>query len=143
MRLSVKKTKLLVEGADPDEVHNIVIHGETVEQVDHFKYLGSTKNNNANCSEDIKARISTAKKRMIDLQVLWNDRNLSMALKMKLVKTLVWSALVYGAESWTLCKADESRITAAEMWFWSRMLNISWKQRRTNASILCELDTER
>ena len=69
-----------------------------------------------------------------------------MPLKMKLVKTLVWSALVYGAESWTLCKADESRILACEMWFWRRMLNISmisWKQNGINASILCELDTER
>ena len=104
-------------GADPDEVHNIEIDGETVEQVDHFKYLWSTKYNNANSSKDIKSRIAIAKKRMIDLHVLWNDRNLSMPLKMKLVKTLVWSALVYGAESWTLCKADESRIMAPEMWF--------------------------
>ena len=102
MRLNVKKSKLLVAGADPDEVHNIQIDSETVEQVENFKYLGSTKYNNANCSKDIKSRIAIAKKRMADLQVLWNDRNLSMPLKMKLVKTLVWSALVYGAESWTL-----------------------------------------
>ena len=45
LRLNVKKTKLLVAGADPDEVHNIKIDGETVERVDHFKYLGSTKYN--------------------------------------------------------------------------------------------------
>ena len=143
IRLNVKKTKLLVAGADLDEVHNIQIDSETVEQVDHFKYLGSTKYNIANCSKDIKSRIAIAKKRMVDLQVLWNDKNLSMPLKMKLVKTLVWSALVYGAESWTLWKADESRIMAAEMWIWRRMLNISWKQKRTNTSILCDLDTER
>ena len=67
---------------------------------------------------------------MIDLQVFWNDRNFSMPLKMKLVKTLVWSALVYGAESRTLCKADESRIMAAEMWFWKRIVNIRWKQKK-------------
>ena len=80
---------------------------------------------------------------MIDLQVIWNDTNLSIQLKMKLVKTLVWSALVYGAESWTLLKADVNRIMAAEMWFWRRMLNINWKQKRTNASVLLELGTER
>ena len=143
LRLNVKKTKLLVGRVDPAKVHNIEIDSETIEQVDHFKYLGSTKYNNAQSSKYIKSRIAIAKKRMIDPQVLWNDRNCSMPLKMKLVKTIVWSALVYGAESCTLCKADESRIMAAEMWIWRRMINISWKQNRTNASILCELDTER
>ena len=62
LRLNVEKTKLPVARADPDEVHNIKIDGETVEQVDHFKYLGSTKYNNANCSKDIKSRIAIAKK---------------------------------------------------------------------------------
>ena len=142
LRLNVKKTKIMVAGAVPEE-HNIMIDGENVEQVDRFKYLGSTKTANANCSNDIKSRIAIAKKRMIDLQVIWNDTNLSIQLKMKLVKTLVWSALVYGAESWTLFKADVNRIMAAEMWFWRRMLNINWKQKRTNASVLLELGTER
>ena len=103
----------MVAGAVPEEEHNIMIDGENVEQVDRFKYLGSTKTANANCSNDIKSRIAIAKKRMIDLQVIWNDTNLSIQLKMKLVKTLVWSALVYGAESWTLFKAD--RIMAARI----------------------------
>ena len=130
-------------GGDPEEQYNIMIDGERVEHVNHFKYLGSTKKANANCSNDIKSRIAIAKKRMIDLQLIWNDKNLSNQLKMKLAKTLVWSALVYGAESWTLCKADENRILAAEMWIWRRMLNINWKQKRTNVSILQELETER
>ena len=144
LRLNVKKTKIMVAGAVPEEEHNIMIDGENVEQVDRFKYLGSTKTANANCSNDIKSRIAIAKKRMIDLQVIWNDTNLSIQLKMKLVKTLVWSALLYGAESWTLFKADVNRIMAAEMWFfWRRMLNINWKQKRTNANVLLELGTER
>ena len=53
LRLNVKKTKLLVAGADPDEVHNIEIDGETVEQVDHFKYLWSTKYNNATAQKTL------------------------------------------------------------------------------------------
>ena len=80
---------------------------------------------------------------MVELYEIWNDKNITICLKMKLVKTLVWSALLYGAESWTLLKADENRIMAAEMWFWRRMLNISWKEKRTNRSILAELKTKR
>ena len=52
----------------------------------------------------------------------------------------MWSALIYGAEAWTLFKSDENRLMAAEMWIWRRMLGVSWKQKRTNSSILSELD---
>ena len=143
LHLNVKKTKLLVAGKTSDTDRSIQIDGETVKEVESFKYLGSTKNSDASCTTDIKIRIAIAKKRMVDLHVLWNDRNISTGLKIKLVKTLVWSALLYGAESWTLLKADENRIMAAEMWFWRRMLKISWKDKRTNLSVLQELNTER
>ena len=121
------------------EEHNITIDSEKVEQVESFKYLGSTKTTTAACSGDIKSRIAIAKWRMIELQDIWNDRNLSKDLKVRLVKALVWSALIYGAEAWTLFKSDENRIIAAEMWIWRRMLGVSWKEKRTNASILSEL----
>ena len=57
-------------------------------------------------------------------------------------KALVWSALIYGAEVWTLFKSDVN-IMAAEMWIWRRMLGVSWKEKRTNASILSELDVKK
>ena len=143
LSLNVKKTKLLVAGKKPESKYNISIDGEEVEEVERFKYLGSIKTSTADCTSDIKARIAIAKKKMVDLQDIWRDKNIKKELKMKLVKTLVWSALLYGAESWTLRKADENRIMAAEMWFWRRMLSISWKEKRTNISILQELNTNR
>ena len=143
LRLNVKKTKLLVAGKKPESKYNISIDGEEVEEVERFKYLGSIKTSTADCTSDIKARIAIAKKKMVDLQDIWRDKNIKKELKIKLVKTLVWSALLYGAESWTLRKADENRIMAAEMWFWRRMLSISWKEKRTNVSILQELNTNR
>ena len=72
-----------------------------------------------------------------------HDKNLTMDLKVKLVRALVWSALIYGAEAWTLFKSDENRIMAAEMRMRRRLLNVSWKEKRTNASILSELDVKR
>ncbi|XP_072021391.1 uncharacterized protein [Amphiura filiformis] len=134
LKLNMKKTKHLVTGAVEKE-YNITIDGEEVEQVDHFKYLGSVKTSNANCTADIKASIGMAKGRMIELQDLWNDRNLPTELKMKLIKILVWSVLLYGLEGWTMTKADERPKLAAEMWFWRRMLNISWKEKQTGASL--------
>ena len=72
LKLNVKKTKPLVAEGEPKE-YNSKIDGEDVEQVNHFKYLGSVKTATANCTADIKARIGMAKGRMIELQDIWND----------------------------------------------------------------------
>jgi len=56
------------------------------------------------------------------------------------METLVFPVFSYGAESWTIKAADRYRIDAFEMWCWRRMLRISWTEKRTNASILEELD---
>ena len=129
----------MVAGSSKEE-HNITIDGEKVEQVESFKYLCSTKTATSACSGDIKSKIAIAKRRLIELQDIWNDRNISKYLKVRLVKALVWSSVIYGAEVWTLLKSDENIIMAAEMWIWKRMLGVTWKEKRTNASIVSELD---
>lgn len=58
------------------------------------------------------------------------------------MRTLVFSIFLYGAETWTLKKADRSRIDAFEMWCWRRMLRIPLTAHRTNVSILRELKIE-
>ena len=84
-----------------------------------------------------------AKRRMCELTTLWKDRSIPVALKMRLVKTLVWTVLSYGAEAWTLKARDERMITSMEMWLWRRMLRISWMEKRTDNSILQELEIKR
>ena len=74
---------------------------------------------------------------------LWNDRSIPVALKMRLVKTLVWTVLSYGAEAWTMKVRDERKITSMEMWPWPIMICISWMEKRTDNSILQELDIKR
>ena len=95
------------------------------------------------CSEDVKARIARAKKATMELDTIWKDRGIRKELKMKLVKALIWPVITYGAEGWTLKKEDERRLEAAEMWGYRRMLRISWTEKRTNKSILNELQTRR
>ncbi|GFS09884.1 endonuclease-reverse transcriptase [Elysia marginata] len=51
--------------------------------------------------------------------------------------------MLYGCETWTIRKADESKIEAAEMWFFRRLLRVSWKDRRTNGNVLAEMGTGR
>ena len=102
----------------PDDI-TIRVNNDPVEKVKQFKYLGSLK------STDVNARIAMAKRRMCELTTLWKDRSIPVALKMILVKTLVWTVLSYGAEAWTLKVRDERKITSMEMWLWRRMMRIS------------------
>ena len=60
-----------------------------------------------------------------------------------LLKCLVWPVVVYGCESWAQKKDDDNKIQAAEMCFFRRLLRVSWKDRRTNVSVLEQLDVER
>lgn len=80
-----------------------------------------------------------AKSAMSQLHRTWRDRNISLKTKTKLVRTLVFSILLYGAETWTLRSADRKRIDAFEMWCWRKMLRIKWTAFRTNISILTKL----
>ena len=121
----------------------IAIGQEELEEVTNFKYLGSIKSKDADCTTDINARIVMAKKRMISLSNIWKDKNIKTTLKMKIMKCLVWTTMTYGAEGWTLRKTNVKKIQSAEMWFYRRLLRTSWKERRTDLSILQELNTER
>ena len=125
LKLNVKKTKLMTIGDVPDDI-TIRVNNDPVEKVKQFKYLGSLKSTDGDCSKDVNARIAMAKRRMCELTTLWKDRSIPVALKMRLVKTLVWTVLSYGAEAWTLKARDERKITSMEMWLWRRMLRISW-----------------
>ena len=113
-----------------------MVDNEPIEVVEHFKYLGSLKSADGNCSKDTRSRIGMAKKRKLDLVPIWKDRGINKDLKMKLVRSLVWTVLTYGAEGWPLKKADEKRIESAEMWIYHRMLRVSWTEHRTDESII-------
>ena len=141
LKLNARKTKLMVVGDENTNV-SIDVDGETIDKLNSFKYLGAIKTSTGSCSEDVKARIGRAKKATMELDTIWKDRGIRK-LKMKLVKALIWPVITYGAEGWTLKKDDERRLEAAEMWCYQRMLRISWTEKRTNKSILNELQTRR
>merc|ERR1711860_448944 len=84
-----------------------------------------------------------AKKKMIDLNNIWKDRGIPIFLKIKLLKTLIWPVMLYGSESWTLRCEENNKINASEMWFYRRLLRVKWTDKRTNDSILVELNTNR
>ena len=141
MKLNAKKTKVMYIGKGLYK--DIIVDGETLERVNEFIYLGSTKTSNGDCKADIVRRIAMGKSKMVELKNIWKDKDLSFELKIKIMKVLVWTVITYGAEGWTLRADEKNRILAAEMWCYRRLLNVTHKDRRTNVSILEELNTER
>ena len=147
LKLNAKKTKVIhVTGKDSSnnkENNKIEINKEALETVEDFKYLGSIKTKDGKCMKDVKARTGMAKNKMLQLNTIWKDHSIPITLKIKLLQCLIWPVLMYGCESWTIRKSEEDKIQATEMWFYRRLLGVSWKEKRTNESILEQLGVTR
>ena len=76
---------------------------------------------------------------MTSLDSILKSRDISLSTKVHLVKAMVFPAVVYGCESWTIKKAESWRIDFYELWCWRRLLRVPWTARRFNQSILKEI----
>ena len=142
LKLNAKKTKVMhINGKEvpPD----IQVNDTNLEYVENFKYLGSVKTNDGTCLQDIRTRIAMTKQKMVQLNNIWKDRGIPVKLKLKILRCLIWPVLLYGCEAWTLRKEESNKLRAAEMWLYRRLLRVSWKDKRTNESVLNELSVER
>ena len=70
------------------------------------------------------------------------SRSWSMTTKVHLVKAMVFPVVMYGCESWTIKKAERWRIDPFELWCWRRLLRVPWTARRSNQSVLKEINPE-
>ena len=79
------------------------------------------------------------KKIMTNLDSILKSREITLLTKVYLIKAMVFEAVMYGCESWTIKKAEHLRIDAIELWCWRRLLRVPWTARRYNQSILKEI----
>ena len=80
------------------------------------------------------------KKVMTNLDSIFKSRDITLATKVRLVKTMVFPVVMYGCESWTVKKAERWRIDAFELWCWRRLLRVLWTARRSSQPILKEIN---
>ena len=73
---------------------------------------------------------------------LWPSRDISLPTKVRLVKAMVFPVVMYGCESWNMKKSERQRSDAFELWCWRRLLRVPWTARRSNQSILKEINSE-
>ena len=77
---------------------------------------------------------------MTNLDSIVKSRDITLQIKVHLVKAMVFPVVMYGCESWTVKKAERQRIAAFELWCWRRLLRIPWTATRPNQSILKEIN---
>ena len=111
--------------------------GETMETVTGFIFLGSKITADGDCSHEIKRCLLTGRKAMTNLDSIGKSRDSTLLTKVHLVKVMVFPVVMYGCESWTIKKAD-----AFELCCWTRFLRVPWTARRSNRSILKEINPE-
>ena len=76
---------------------------------------------------------------MTNLDSIFKSRDITLLTKVCLVKAMIFPAVMYGSESWTMKKAECQRIDAFELWCWRRLLRVPWTARSSNQSTLKEI----
>ena len=79
---------------------------------------------------------------MTNLDNILSSRDITLLTKARLVKAMVFPAVMYGYESWTIKKAECRRLDAFELWCWRRLLRVPWTLRRSNQSVLKQISPE-
>ena len=95
-----------------------------------------------NCSHETKRHLLLGRKAMKNLGSILESRDITLPTKVCIVKAMVFPVVMYECESWTMKKAEHWRIDALELWCWRNSFKIPWTQRRSNQSILMEINPE-
>ena len=118
---------------------NIKIGDKTLEEVDKLKYLGSTITNDVNCKNEVKTRIAVGTSALTKLNPVLKNSNNTLKINIHLLRSVVWATTLYACESWTLHSITEKKISAFEIKCYRKILNVSYKEHRTNDCIAKEI----
>ena len=116
--------------------------GEKVEAVTDLIFLGFMITADSDCNHKIKRYLLFGRKALTSLSSILKKQRHRFANKVHIFKSMVFLVVMYGCESWTIKKAEHQRINAFELWCWRRLLRVPWTARRSNQSILKEINPE-
>ena len=100
---------------------------------------GSKITADGDCRHEIKRHLLLGRKVMTNLDSIFKSRDITLPTKVHLVKAMVFPAVMYGSESWTVKKAEHWRIDVFELWCWRRLFRVPWTARGSNQSILKQI----
>ena len=94
------------------------------------------------CTHETKRHLLLGRKAMTNLDSILKSRDITLPTMFHLVKAMFFPVVMYGCESWTIKKAESQRIDTFQLWCWRRFLRVPWTSRRSNQSILKEINSE-
>ena len=136
LKLNIQKTKIMASSP----ITSWQIDGETVEIMADFIFLGSKITAGGDdCSHEIKTHLLLERQIMTNLDSILKSRDITLSIKVHLVKAMVFPVVMYRCESWTIKKTEHWIIDAFELWCWRRLLRVPWTERRSIQSNLKEI----
>ena len=113
-----------------------------VEGVTDIIFLGSKITAVGDCSHEIKRHLLLGRKAMTKLESILKKQRCYFPNKGPSSQSMVFPVVTYGCENWTIKKAEHQRINAFELWCWRRLLRVPWTARRSNQSIIKEINPD-
>ena len=138
LKVQHSETKIMISGP----ITLWQIDGETMETVADFLFGGSKITADGDCSHETKRCLLLRRKVMTSLDSILKSRGITLPTKVHLVIAMVFPVVKEGCESWTIKKAECQSIDAFELWCWRRLLRVPWTARRSNQSILKDINPE-
>jgi len=138
LKLNIKRPEIMVSSP----ITSWQIEGEKVEVVAEFLFWGSKITADGDCSHEIRSQLLLGRKAMTNLDIVLKSRDITLPTKVRTVKAMVFPVVTYGCESWTVQKAECKRTDAFKLWCWRRLLKVAWTARRSNQSVLREINPE-
>ena len=133
MQISAEKTQLMTNNTNSMST-DITIDNKKLETVRSFKYLGATVSDEGSKPE-VLSRIAQTTAAVTKLKVIWNDKNITISSKIRLMRSLAMSIFLYACETWTITSDIERRIQALEMRCFRKLLGISHRDHITNEEV--------
>ena len=138
VKLSIQKTKIM----ESNPITSWQIEGGKVEAVTDFIFLGFKIIADGDYSHEIKRHLLLGRKAMTNLDSVLKSKDITFPARVHMVKAMVFLVVMYRCDSWTIKKAECCRIDAFEVRCSRRLLRVPWTARRSNQSILKEINPE-
>ena len=137
LKLGIQKTEIMT----PSPITSWQIEEEKMETVIDFIFLGSKITMDGDWSNEIERLLLFGRKAMTNLDSILKRRDITLLTKVHIVKAMVFPVVMYGCEKRTIKKAEHWRIDTFKLWCWKRLLRIPCTARRSNQSVLKEINS--